>query len=60
MKIGFFSILTLILITLKLLGKITWSWFWVFGVITIPVCIFLICIIVALLVMFAEEFLIKK
>lgn len=27
--IGFVGILTLIFITLKLLGKITWSWLWV-------------------------------
>jgi len=27
--IGFVGILTLIFITLKLLGKITWSWWWV-------------------------------
>lgn len=29
MKIGFLSLLTLIFITLKLLGAITWSWIWV-------------------------------
>lgn len=26
---NFFELLTLIFITLKLLGKITWSWWWV-------------------------------
>ena len=28
-SVGFGGILTLIFITLKLLGKITWSWWWV-------------------------------
>lgn len=27
--IGFAGLLTIVLITLKLLGKITWSWWWV-------------------------------
>jgi len=27
--IGFFGLLTIVFITLKLLGKITWSWWWV-------------------------------
>ena len=28
-SIGFPSLLTIVFITLKLLGKITWSWWWV-------------------------------
>jgi hypothetical protein len=27
--IGFFGLLTIVFIVLKLLGKITWSWWWV-------------------------------
>jgi hypothetical protein len=27
--IGFVSLLTIVFITLKLIGKITWSWLWV-------------------------------
>jgi len=27
--VGFFGLLTIVFITLKLLGKITWSWLWV-------------------------------
>ena len=27
--IGFLGLLTIVFITLKLLGKIAWSWFWV-------------------------------
>ena len=30
MKIGFFGMLQLIFITLKLIDKIDWSWWWVF------------------------------
>lgn len=29
--IGFVGLLTIVLITLKLLGKIDWSWWWVFS-----------------------------
>ena len=28
-SIGFFGLLTIVFIVLKLLGKIDWSWFWV-------------------------------
>jgi len=28
-RIGFVGLLTIVFITLKLLGKITWSWLWV-------------------------------
>ena len=34
--IGFLQILTLIFITLKLIGKIAWSWWWVLSPIWIP------------------------
>lgn len=34
MKIGFFGLLTLIFITLKLMGYIAWSWWWVLA----PLC----------------------
>ena len=40
--IGFFGLLTVVLIVLKLTKHITCSWFWVFGVITIPVSIIVI------------------
>jgi len=36
MKIGFFGILTLIFIVLKLLEVITWSWIWVLSPLWIP------------------------
>jgi hypothetical protein len=50
--VGFFGLLTLLFIALKLTGAITWSWFWVlspllFGFSLIGV-IFVIAFIVAL------------
>ena len=47
------SILALIFITLKLVGTITWSWWWVLSPIWIPIAIvgtlFLIAVVFALL-----------
>lgn len=45
-KIGFFGLLTLIFITLKLTGQINWSWFWVLS----PVFFFPILVIVLVLI----------
>ena len=39
--IGFGGLLTLIFITLKLTGVITWSWWWVLSPLWIPVVLFL-------------------
>ena len=33
---GFLGLLTILFITLKLLDKISWSWFWVLSPILIP------------------------
>ena len=44
--IGFFGVLALIFITLKLLGVITWSWWWVLAPIWIPIIIAIIIILV--------------
>jgi hypothetical protein len=41
-SIGFLDILALIFITLKLLGVITWSWWWVLTPIWIQVGIFVV------------------
>lgn len=37
--IGFAGLLTVVFITLKLLGKITWSWWWVLSPLWISFCI---------------------
>jgi len=44
--IGFTGFLTLLFITLKLLGKISWSWWWVYSPLWIPIVILLILSII--------------
>ena len=39
--IGFFGLLTIVFIVLKLTGYITWSWLWVLGPLWIPTVIVL-------------------
>lgn len=45
--VGFFGLLAIIFITLKLTGHITWSWFWVLSPLwgSFAVCIVLLVII---------------
>lgn len=50
--IGFTGLLTIVFVALKLLGVITWSWWWVLSPIWISVA--LVVLLFALLVMFAE------
>lgn len=45
--IGFFGLLTVVFITLKLLGKITWSWWWVLSPIWLTTIIAIVILIVA-------------
>ena len=48
--VGFLSVLALIFITLKLIGIIKWSWWWVLAPLWIPmaivICLIGICLIV--------------
>jgi hypothetical protein len=46
---GFLSLLTLLFITLKLLGKIDWSWWWVLAPLWIPTVFVLVVFLIALL-----------
>lgn len=46
------TVLTLIFITLKLLNKIDWSWWWVLSPSLIPLSFFLIGWIIGLLIIF--------
>ena len=48
--IGFVGLLTIVFITLKLLGKIAWSWWWVLSPIWITTIIVLIVLLVMILV----------
>lgn len=38
--IGFFGLLTILFIALKLTGHIDWSWWWVLGPLWIPAAVF--------------------
>ena len=48
--IGFVGLLTIVFITLKLLGVITWSWVWVLAPLWISLTIGLIIILIALVI----------
>ena len=52
--IGFFGALTLVFITLKLLDKIDWSWWWVLSPLwigaVISIFILMLCIIIILVI----------
>lgn len=56
--IGFFGLLTIVFITLKLTGHITWSWLWVlaplWGPLTIVLVVFLVFFILVLLTDFSK------
>lgn len=52
--IGFGGLLACLFIALKLLGKITWSWWWVLSPLWIPFCIFILALIVALVWVIAK------
>jgi len=47
---GFFSLLTILFIALKLLDKINWSWWWVLGPLWIPLVLGL-CILIFFFIM---------
>ena len=46
---GFFGLLTIVFITLKLTGYITWSWWWVLAPMWMPLAVFLPIVIIAVL-----------
>lgn len=47
---GFFGLLTIVFITLKLTGFITWSWIWVLAPIWIPLVIALVIFLIAFII----------
>jgi len=51
--VGFCGLLTIVFVTLKLLGKIDWAWGWVLAPLWIPVAIAIIVIFVFLIVYLA-------
>ena len=48
--IGFFGLLTIVFITLKLCSVVNWSWWLVFAPLWMPVCFLLIVVIIILFV----------
>lgn len=44
--IGFFGLLTIVFIVLKILGKITWSWGWVLAPLWLPTIIAIVILII--------------
>ena len=58
--LGFLNILTLILITLKLMGTITFSWLWVLSPLWLPVGIYIIAILIVSIVLGMFGILTKK
>lgn len=49
--IGFTGLLTVLFIALKLLGKITWSWWWVLS----PIWIQFVILIIVLIVLYIKD-----
>lgn len=47
--IGFCEVLAIVFIVLKLVGVITWSWWWVLSPIWIPLAIALVIAVIALI-----------
>ena len=52
--IGFFGLLAILFITLKLTGVITWSWLWVLAPIWIPFVIVVFVLIIIGIVVIAK------
>lgn len=48
--IGFLGVLEIVFITLKLLGKITWSWVWVLAPLWLPTILFIIIFTIILII----------
>jgi len=48
-SIGFGGLLTIVFITLKLIGTITWSWWWVLSPLWMPLAVVLLIIFIIFL-----------
>ncbi len=48
--IGFTGLLAILFITLKLIGEIDWSWWWVLSPLWIPIAIIIISLIVVIII----------
>ena len=58
-KLGFFGVLTLIFVTLKLTGFIAWSWWWVLAPTWIPLALVIsvagFCFVMAFIVAYLNH-----
>lgn len=58
--IGFIGLLTIVFITLKLIGVIGWTWFWVLSpiifIVGLNILGFVICLIIAFIGLLVEWF----
>lgn len=52
--IGFLGLLTIVFIVLKLIGFISWSWWWVLSPIWIPFAIVIVAFVIFFAVMFIK------
>ncbi len=48
--IGFFGLLAIVFITLKLMGYITWSWWWVLAPLWAPLAVVLVIFLLIVLI----------
>jgi len=53
--IGFCGLLAIVFITLKLIGYITWSWWWVLAPILIPFAIALVVLAIVGVIVFVSR-----
>jgi len=51
--INFFGLLTIVFITLKLIGYINWSWWWVLSPLWLPITVVVSIAAFAFIIMFA-------
>ena len=49
--IGFCGLLTIVFIVLRLVGVIDWAWGWVLAPIWIPLCLYIIIIVITIVVL---------
>jgi sterol desaturase/sphingolipid hydroxylase (fatty acid hydroxylase superfamily) len=59
-SIGFFGLLAIVFITLKLTGYITWSWWWVLAPLWAPLPVFLCIFAIIFLFAFAWAYVTDK
>ena len=53
--IGFFNVVFIILLTLKLIGVISISWWWVFSPLIVGFAIGIICLIIIILTLISKK-----